>query len=265
MGDLLLPLQTRDNIRELTAARVALARTGDSIRTRDELAFQLDHAAARDAVHAHLNAGPLMDGLRERHWAAMSLQSAACVDGWETNRRTYLQRPDLGRRLSVGAVEQLKQLGGSPRRGVSVVIADGLSATAVERHALPFLDALRQRMPDEDLRATPVCVVHNGRVAVGDEIGGLLQAEVCVVLIGERPGLSSPDSMGVYVTWQPGPGRTDAERNCISNVRGGGLPYLDAAERLRAQLVRARQLGGTGVGAGGGDQRLAAASAVPTL
>ena len=265
MDNLLRSIETLDNVRSLTAARVALGRTGDSIRTRDELAFQLDHAAARDAVHAHLNAGPLLDGLRDRRWAAVSLQSAACVDGWETDRRTYLQRPDLGRRLSVTAVEQLKKLGQPTRHGISVVIADGLSATAVERHALPFLDALLQCMSGEDLSGTPVCVVHNGRVAVGDEIGGLLQAEVCVVLIGERPGLSSPDSMGVYVTWQPQVGRTDAERNCISNVRGGGLPYPEAAERLRAQLVRARQLGGTGVGAGGGDHRLAAASAVPTL
>ena len=263
MGDLMHGVVRRDSIRSLTAARIALGRTGDSIRTRDELSFQLDHAAARDAVHAHLNPAPLLDGLLERQWPAVSIESAACLDGWEANRSTYLRRPDLGRRLSAAAVDQLRQGERAAVNKVSFVIADGLSATAVERHALPFLDALLECMPDETVRATPVCVVHNGRVAVGDEIGEVLQAEVCVVLIGERPGLSSPDSMGVYTTWQPRVGRTDAERNCISNVRSGGLSYKEAAERLRAQLMRARQLGGTGVGAS--DHRLTAASAVPTM
>ncbi len=263
----LRPGLSREDLRSLTAARIALGRTGDAVRTSDELAFQLDHAAARDAVHAQLNPGPLTDGLRERGWPSLLLQSAACMDGWERSRRAYLQRPDLGRRLSADAAEQLKatqlkvaqlkvaqlkvaQLKSMPpvaAGGVSIVLADGLSATAVERYALPLLDALLARMPGDKLQATPVCVVQNGRVAVGDEVGALQGADVSVVLIGERPGLSSPDSMGVYVTWQPRLGRTDAERNCISNIRGGGLSYKDAAGRLHAQLVRARQIGMTGV------------------
>ena len=265
MDDLLPPVQTLDNVRTLTAARIALGRTGDSIRTRDELAFQLDHAAARDAVHAHLNAGPLLDGLRDRRWAAVFLQSAACVDGWETNRRTYLQRPDLGRRLSVTAVEQLKKLGQPTRHGISVVIADGLSATAVERHALPFLDALLQCMPGEDLSGTPVCVVHNGRVAVGDEIGGLLQAEVCVCADRRAAGLELTGFHGRVrdVAAAGGADGCGAQLHLKRARRRSSLP--GGCERLRAQLVRARQLGGTGVGAGGGDHRLAAASAVPTL
>ncbi len=250
----LKPGLSREDLRSLTAARIALGRTGDAVRTEDELAFQLDHAAARDAVHAQLNPGPLVNGLRERGWPSLLLQSAACVDGWERSRRAYLQRPDLGRRLSSGAAEQLKAsvaTASVAAGGVSVVLADGLSATAVERHALPLLDALLARMPAGGLRATPVCVVQNGRVAIGDEVGSLLGAEVSVVLIGERPGLSSPDSMGVYVTWQPRVGRTDAERNCISNIRGGGLSYEDAAGRLHAQLVRAREIGMTGVSVSG--------------
>src|SRR5580692_2682243 len=201
----------REALRSYTPARVALQRTGVSLGTRPLLDFQLAHARARDAVHAAIDVRMLCDELRRSGLAAMALESRA------RDRATYLRRPDFGRSLSKQSAKLLTPGEYDP----VFVIADGLSALAVERHALRLM---REVLPlIAGWRLAPVCVVEQGRVAVGDAIGETLHASLAVVLIGERPGLSSPDSLGVYITWDPRRGRQDAERNCISNIREEGL------------------------------------------
>ena len=226
-------------LREITAARLSLGER--TVSTPESLRFQMDHALARDAVHAAMDVGLLVRGLEERGYASVVLRSA--VMG---GRQEYLRRPDLGRRLAVESREILREAVSGPAAEVVFVVADGLSALAVERHALGLMDALRGRL--EGWTMGPVCLVQQGRVAVGDEIGEVLDAKVVVMLIGERPGLSAADSLGVYVTWEPRVGRSDAERNCVSNVRDGGLGYAEAAERVVGLMHGAKTLGATGVG-----------------
>lgn len=225
------PTLWRD-LRRFTPARVALGRVGNGLPTEAHLAFQAAHAAARDAVHAELDVQQLTADLAAAGLSSTTVHSA-CPD-----RRTYLLRPDLGRRLAEGEAARL-----APSPGIAFVVADGLSATAVQRHAAPLL---AQVMPA--LGATgPVVIARQGRVALGDEIGTALGADAVAVLIGERPGLSTPDSLGLYLTWQPRPGRTDAERNCISNIRPEGLPIPDAAAKLLWLIAAMQRLGVTGV------------------
>jgi len=207
-----------------------LGRTGHSVPTAELLRFQLDHARARDAVWEELDPR----GLRLPH---VLLSSAA------PERRTYLRHPELGRTLSAES-RTLLQRGDYD---AAVVLADGLSATAVQRHAPLLLAELMPRLEAERWRLAPLTVVVQGRVAIGDEIGGRLGARMAVVLIGERPGLSSPDSLGVYLTWDPRPGRTDAQRNCISNIRSEGLSYRTAAHTLHFLMREARVRRLTGV------------------
>jgi ethanolamine ammonia-lyase small subunit len=225
------PTLWRD-LRRFTPARVALGRVSNGLPTAAHLEFQAAHAAARDAVHAELNVEQLTADLAAAGLSSTTIHSA-CPD-----RRTYLLRPDLGRRLAEGEAARLV-----PVPGIAFVVADGLSATAVQRHAAPLL---AQVMPA--LGATgPVVIARQGRVALGDEIGTALGADAVAVLIGERPGLSTPDSLGLYLTWQPRPGRTDAERNCISNIRPEGLPIPDAAAKLLWLIAAMQRLGVTGV------------------
>ncbi len=216
-------------LRELTAARIALGRCGHSLPTRESLAFQLAHARARDAVHCPLDPSSL--GIA----ASLSLASAA------PDRATYLHRPDLGRELDRASAQTLKQ----GDWDAVLVLADGLSATAVHRHAKALIDALIPEL--EGWRLAPTCIVRQGRVAIGDEIGARLGATLVVMLIGERPGLSAPDGLGAYLTWAPRIGRTDAERNCVSNIRDGGLEPLIAAQRIAALMRAARDRQMTGV------------------
>lgn len=220
-------------LKTLTPARVGLGRTGISQRTRDQLEFQRAHAQARDAVHARLAAESVIEALEEI-WCGdvLRLHSAA------SDRATYLQRPDLGRRLDEKSRAVLAGIG-PDACDLLVVIADGLSALAVERHVPPLLKELLPRLTE--WRMAPLCVVEQGRVAIGDEIGAAIHAQLCVILIGERPGLSSPDSLGAYITWDPRPGRTDAERNCISNIRLEGLGYKEAAAQMAFYLTEARR------------------------
>lgn len=228
-------------LRRLTPARIALGRCGVSQPTAVQLAFQQDHAAARDAVHFALDAPALAATLKQSGYDCL-LAHSACP-----NRATYLQRPDLGRRLDSASRKTLAQTTIGPG-ALAFVVADGLSALAVERNVAPFLDVLRARLAGDDWPMAPITVVEQGRVAIGDEIGELLRACAVVVLIGERPGLSSPDSMGLYLTWAPQVGLTDANRNCVSNIRPAGLSYQDAAAKLHYLLTRARALRISGVG-----------------
>ncbi|MED5594069.1 ethanolamine ammonia-lyase subunit EutC [Janthinobacterium sp. P210006] len=225
-------------LRTHTAARIALGRRGVSVPTRAQLAFQLAHAQARDAVHLALDGEALARVLAEQGLASMQLHSAAAT------RAVYLQRPDLGRRLDDASRARLAA--GVTGVDLALVAADGLSALAVQRHAAPFLAALRARLALEAWTLSPLHIVAQGRVAVGDEVGALLKARAVLVLIGERPGLSSPDSLGLYLTWAPTVGLLDERRNCISNVRPQGLAYAPAAYRLHYLLAQAfrRQLSG---------------------
>lgn len=225
-----------------TNARIAQGRTGNSLPTRALLSFQLDHARARDAVYSELNVDPLMAALRMFSAEFMVLHSQV------TDRQTYLKRPDLGRKLSNESLIALQKTVPQPAT-ISIVLADGLSATAVNSHALPVLTHLIPELDKLNWLMAPICVVQQGRVAIGDEIGHALQAEIALVLIGERPGLSSPDSLGAYLTYTPRPGLTDDARNCVSNIRPEGLPYKFAAKKLLYLLteMKARQLSGVGL------------------
>lgn len=226
-------------LRALTQARIALGRAGVSVPTAVQLDFQLAHARARDAVHTPLDCDALAAQLAQAGHAPVRVHSA-CPD-----RATYLQRPDLGRRLDAPS-RAVIAAAAAPTCELALVVADGLSALAVAQNAAPFIEVLLERLCADGWARPPVVVAQQGRVAIGDEIGALLGARCVVVLIGERPGLSSPDSMGLYLTWQPRAGLSDAERNCISNVRPAGLGYADAAHKLHYLLdqARARRLSG---------------------
>lgn len=226
----------REALRSYTPARIALESTGVSLATRPLLDFQLAHARARDAVHAAIDVRMLCDELRRAGLTALAMESQAA------DRATYLRRPDLGRKLNESSAAMLRP----GEYDVAFVIADGLSALAVERHAMHLLQTVLPLIAE--WRVAPVCVVEQGRVAIGDAIGEALHAPLAVVMIGERPGLSSPDSLGVYLTWEPRPGKKDAERNCISNIRDEGLGYAAAAGRLHYYLQESSRLHMTGLG-----------------
>lgn len=228
------------DLRAHTAARLALGRTGVSVPTDEVLRFGLAHAQARDAVQRALDVPAMAAGLQADGLPVLQVQSAA------RDRTTFLLRPDLGRRLSESGRRVLQE--GAPEFACDLllVVADGLSAPAIERNAIPLVAALRALVP-ADWRIGPVVLATQARVALGDEIGELLNARMVAMLIGERPGLSSPDSLGVYLTWEPRVGRSDAERNCISNIRPEGLGYDAAARRFWWLCREARRLALTGV------------------
>lgn len=233
-----------DSLRRFTDARIALGRAGHSLPTAAHLALQQAHAQARDAVHLPFDAPGVADEIRRMGLQVLSLHSAAA------DRTSYLQRPDLGRRLDEASRAALDAWrascvarGDGGRCDLAIVLADGLSALAVHAHGVALLSALLARLRTDDAPGwtlAPVVVAGQGRVALGDEIGAGLQADIVVVLIGERPGLSSPDSLGIYFTWAPRAGLTDASRNCISNVRPAGLAIDAAAARLHRLLAQAR-------------------------
>lgn len=226
-------------LRQFTMARVGLGRAGNSLPTSELLDFRLAHARARDAVHAPFDVQSLLLEIRQLGLEAIAVESDA------RDRAEYLRRPDRGRRLCARSLPMLKPH--TANCDVAFVIADGLSPLAVIRHAVPVLNLVSAQLALDGWTIAPVAVVERGRVAIGDEIGRALGANLVVVLIGERPGLSSPDSLGIYLTWEPVPGRTDAERNCISNVRPEGLSYQAAAFKLLFLAREARRLKLTGV------------------
>ncbi len=226
-------------LRGLTAARIGLQRSGASVATIPSLELKLAHARARDAVHQALDEERLLIGLASLGTDVVAVASAAA------DRQSFLLRPDLGRRLEQAADSRLAALGG--RYDIAFVVADGLSASAVQNHAQPVLADILPKLRDECWRIAPLVVVRHGRVAIGDRIALLLNARCVAILIGERPGLTAPDSMGVYSTWQPGPRTTDAERNCISNIRSGGIEHPEASSKLIYLLRAMRAQGASGV------------------
>ena len=238
-----LPLQQAAWLQAQTPARVGQRRTGISLATSEVLDFQLAHGRARDAVHAPLQPNNLIAALR-----SITTQDALLLHSAAPHRATYLQRPDLGRKLDEPSHQRLRSFAESHNHSfdLAFVIADGLSSLAAERHAVPLLAELLPKL--SSLSLAPISVAEQGRVAIGDEIAHTLSASLVIVLIGERPGLSSPDSLGAYITWKPQPGRTtDAERNCISNIRIEGLSYTQAAARLLFFIQEARNQQATGI------------------
>lgn len=231
--------------RVFTPARIGLSRAGVSLATRHVLELAEAHAQARDAVHAALPSPVLIAALRARGLPAIEVKSAAA------DRAEYLRRPDLGRRLSPESRERLRACPVNDGTRVAIVLADGLSSVATERHALPVLDevvrALGAGSAPPAWQLVCVAVAEQARVALGDAVAEALDAELVVVLIGERPGLSSPDSLGAYITWRPHVGSMDAERNCVSNIRAEGLGYSEAAARIAWYCVEGRRAGVTGV------------------
>lgn len=223
-----------------TPARVGLGRAGVSLPTAEVLRFALAHARARDAVHAPFRPEAIVEGLDRLGRASVVVPSAA------PDRATYLARPDLGRRLSTEGHAALAKLG-RPDGDLAIVVADGLSATAVHAHAIALIADLAPRIATLGVKISSIVVARGARVALGDEIGAVLGAAAVLVLIGERPGLSSPDSLGAYLTFAPRPGRSDAERNCVSNIRPEGLPLAAAAFKLAWLIGEALRRKLTGV------------------
>lgn len=229
------------SLRPLTAARIGLKRAGASLATAPLLEFRLAHAQARDAVNAVFDPDKLAAVLADIGLPVLTGQSIA------VDKRTYLMRPDLGRQLGSETVAMLRaQKNVSAPHDVVFVLIDGLSARAVEAHAAPLLAEALPKLTASKLNFAPLVVLRHGRVAIGDRVAELLHAECVVVLIGERPGLSAPDSMGVYLTWRPNAQTSDADRNCISNIRPDGIGYSDAAGKLTHLLhaIRAHKLSG---------------------
>ena len=240
--DLAVP-SLRDRLRRFTTARVSLGRIGSALPTSAVLEFQLAHARSRDAVHASLDE----DAIR----ASLDGQTVVSVASEAGDRLTYLMRPDLGRRLRPDDRERLCR----ERSQLAIVLADGLSATAVGTHGPALAKALIARGAGWGIG--PAVIARQARVALGDDIGEALGADLVVVLIGERPGLSAADSLGAYLTWKPAPGRLDGERNCVSNIRPPhGLGIEDAADEIMRIADRARLMGCTGVAMTAGDRVL---------
>ncbi|HEY2588392.1 MAG TPA: ethanolamine ammonia-lyase subunit EutC [Tepidisphaeraceae bacterium] len=219
------------NLRRHTVARIALGRAGGSLPTREVLDFSIAHAAARDAVHAELDAEALRAKLAALELPILLLATAA------PDRLTYLHRPDLGRRLDEASRETLKRARDSATEtDVAILVGDGLSAPAAAAQAPAVLARLVPELRRRGLKRAPICIVRQARVAVEDEVGSLLGAKAAIILLGERPGLGANDSLGAYLVFGPRPGRTDAERNCVSNIRPAGLSPDAAAETI-AYLV----------------------------
>jgi ethanolamine ammonia-lyase small subunit len=224
------------DLRPATQARIALGRAGGSLPTAEWLAFKAAHAAARDAVHNDFNAEQLAGELRQLGADTIVVSSAA------KNRADYLQQPPLGRRLDDASRDLLQSTGGVHAScDLAIMVSDGLSALAAHRQASGLLAQLLPRLRVGGWRIAPLVIARYARVALQDEIGAILGAELALILIGERPGLGSPDSLGAYLVYGPGPGNTDAQRNCVSNIRPEGLPWAAAADTLCYLLNEARR------------------------
>jgi ethanolamine ammonia-lyase small subunit len=235
-----VPPDPWNELMRLTPARIALGRTGVSMPTREVLAFAHAHARARDAVTTPFDSGRTAHAVEALGLKTFHVHSAA------TDRASYLRRPDLGRRLSDESCARLTRIAGEAC-DLAIVIADGLSSAAIHAHAANLLDALAPAIEAASWRSAPIVLAGQARVALGDEVGEILKARIVVLLVGERPGLSSPDSLGAYITFAPHVGRADADRNCVSNIRGGGLSYAEAAEKIAWLVREGLRLGFTGV------------------
>ncbi len=241
MGTELKHTDPLSSLKEFTPARIGIGRVGNSIPLAESLQFKLSHAHARDAVYSTLEVEALTARLKTFGLPVLHLHSRA------TSRQKYLKRPDLGRQLGEESVAELNDYSGD--HDIAIVLADGLSATAINEHAVGLLALLLPILTASKLKIAPLCLVEQGRVAIGDDIAHALKARFSLVLIGERPGLSSADSMGAYLTYGPMPGLTDESRNCISNIRPQGLTNKPAAHKIQYLILEAfkRKLSGVGL------------------
>lgn len=230
---------TWSHLRDFTAARIALGRSGASLPTGPLLDFRLSHARARDAVLTPFHPEELATEIRALGREILVVESQA------GSRTAYLQRPDLGRKLSEASRTMLAQSAMGPPPDLVIILSDGLSTMAAMSQCTPLLQELLPLL--EGWKIAPIVVARHGRVALQDEVGALFSAQLSLILLGERPGLGSPDSLGAYFTYAPVPGRTDAERNCVSNIRPQGLPPAAAARKLHALLSASRALKLSGV------------------
>lgn len=228
-------------LKKFTQARIALGRTGCSLPTHQQLNLNMAHAHARDAVYAELANDTLEEQLHKFRLVILHLKSMA------NHRGLYLQRPDLGRRLHPASAEQLPSFGEYPA-DVAILIADGLSATGINAHSPALVAELLPLLLNSGLTIAPICLVKQGRVAIADDIGHALKVKMTIILIGERPGMSSADSVGAYLTYNPMPGLTDDSRNCISNIRPGGLSFKQAAAKIHFLVMESFRLKLSGVG-----------------
>jgi len=228
-------------LRRFTQARIALGRAGHAVPTAEMMAFQLAHAVARDAVHTPWDVDACAEQIRAAGENVLILNSHA------SSREEYLRRPDLGRMLSALSRSLLLKHSVA-ETDVVLIVTNGLSSTAVVRHIIPLLQAILSSYREYGLRLSPICLVENGRVALSDDIGSALSARLAVIIVGERPGLSAADSLGIYLTYSPQQGNSDAHRNCISNIRPPeGLGYPEAAAKLLFLTTEALRRGLSGV------------------
>jgi len=239
--------QLRNKLKNYTSARVAIGRAGGSLTTSELLKFQCEHAQARDAVHLPLDLVALKKDIYsvfDKKWLSL-LEHSMNVKSQADNRETYLQRPDLGRSLNQASVDKLTPV--KNKFDLLICIVDGLSSLAIANNVPDFLKTLLIELESDKFEIAPLVFVEHGRVAIGDQIAELMGAKTVLVLIGERPGLLSPDSLGVYLTYQPKVGVHDAMRNCISNIRKGGLSYAEAASKVLYLIKESSRLGFSGV------------------
>jgi len=229
-------------LKKHTAARIALGKTGVSVPTKPNLAFKLAHALARDAVYNLLDKNKLFNSLESLRLPFLFLQSCAI------DKKQYLQRPDFGRKLNQHSIDIINKEDSKIEHDICINIADGLSADAVNNHAIPLINLLIPMLKEKNYSIGPICVIEQGRVAISDETGFLFNSKMSIILIGERPGLSATDSLGAYITYNPTIGNNDALRNCISNIRPEGLVYDIAAKKIATLINEAMRLKMTGVG-----------------
>lgn len=232
-----------EKLKQFTDARIALGRAGCSIPTQAMLEFQLAHAQARDAVYQALDVELLQKACTNMNLASLHVQSQA------SDKEIYLKRPDLGRLLNGDSKQTLidYRQNNTDEYDVCIVVGDGLSALAIEENAVAFIQSLNEQIKHEAWTLAPIMIATGSRVALGDQVAEILKAKMLVMLIGERPGLSSPDSMGIYYTWDAKTGYLDSKRNCISNVRPAGLPITVATQRLMNLMRNSKKLGLSGV------------------
>lgn len=245
-----------EHLKKFTSARIALGRAGGSLPTRELLKFQLAHANARDAVHWPFDGAQLAGQIKNLGPPTIELHSAA------GDRTTYLQRPDLGRRLDDESRLKLQDAAAKAEPAdLVIVVSDGLSALAAHRQVVPVLESLLPLLLQDNWKIAPIVLVRHGRVAIEDEIGVILGTQFALMLLGERPGLGSPDGLGAYLVYGPRPGLTDAQRNCVSNIRPEGLPPPAAARTLHYLLTEARARKLSGVALKDESPKIAVASA----
>ena len=228
-------------LKKYTTARIALGRVGDAIPTKELLDFWLSYAKAKDAVYKSLDTNLISSQIKQLNHVAILVESLA------ESRSQYLKRSDLGRQLSDHSKEALKSICNNQTYDIAISVADGLSATAIEENSFKLLSILLPMIGRSGLTLAPIAIVKQGRVAISDDIGKQLSAKLSLILIGERPGLSSPNSMGIYLTYGPTPQNTDERRNCISNVRPQGLSYQNAADQLLYLIVESIRLKISGI------------------